>query len=174
MKSLLIAVLLLWASSASAAVVQTKSLVSAGGVHQSAGTLRLSSNLGDVISGYSLGGPLELWHGFYGPSLALTSGVDVPVISLRPRLSLPMPNPAQDATAIAYSLAAAEPRVSFAIYDVSGRLVRQLVSGAQPVGDYRLVWNLRSDTDTRVASGIYFARLSTGSFIQTRRITVLR
>lgn len=174
MKTMLVMAALFVASPAFATETQTKSLVSAGGVQQSAGSLRLSSNLGDVICGYSVGGALKLWHGFYGPSLALTSGVGVPVISLRPLLTLPSPNPAHDATAIAYSLAVAEPSVSFAIYDVSGRLVRQLVSGPQPAGDFRAVWNLRSDAGTRVASGIYFVRLATRSFIQTRRITVLR
>ena len=175
MKTILVLAALLVASPALAAITQTKSLVSAVGVQQSAGSLRLSSNLGDVISGFSAGSTFELWHGFYGPSLALTSGVDdVPVISLRPLLSLPSPNPACAVTAIAYSLAVAEPRVSLAIYDVSGRLVRQLVSGAQSAGDFRHVWNLHSDNGTRVASGIYFVRLATRSFIQTRRITVLR
>jgi hypothetical protein len=49
------------------------------------------------------------------------------------------------------------------IYDVQGRQVRSLVQGTAPAGHHTIDWDGRDDAGTPVASGIYFARLRSGT-----------
>ena len=64
--------------------------------------------------------------------------------------------------------------MSLRIYDAAGRLVRVLVEGARPAGNYAELWDGRDSRGRAVASGIYFYRLSAGSFSETRKMALLR
>jgi hypothetical protein len=71
------------------------------------------------------------------------------------------PNPSPGRVAIRYQLASSAP-VDIAIYDIQGRLVKQLVSAPRPPGVHNEVWNgLNADGD-RVAGGVYFCALNAG------------
>ena len=83
------------------------------------------------------------------------------------------PNPFNGTTTIRFSLAGPAP-VDVAVYDPAGRLVRSLVRGWMPGGVHTVVWNGRDDTGRGVASGVYFLRMGTGSFVSTRKIVYLR
>ncbi|HEU4928257.1 MAG TPA: hypothetical protein VFU38_00385 [Candidatus Krumholzibacteria bacterium] len=41
-------------------------------------------------------------------------------------------------------------------------------------GSHRIGWDGRSDNGTAVASGVYFCRMTVGSFSETRRMVLLR
>jgi len=49
--------------------------------------------------------------------------------------------------------------VSLAIFDITGRRVRELVSGTAQGGEHAINWDLRDDRGGAVGLGIYFARL---------------
>ena len=49
--------------------------------------------------------------------------------------------------------------VSLAIYDLSGRRVRRVYEGEDPVGEYSHVWDGRDDSNGLVPSGLYLYRL---------------
>ena len=49
--------------------------------------------------------------------------------------------------------------VAIEIYDLSGRLVRQVYEGVDPVGEYRHVWDGRDDSSGLVPPGLYLYRL---------------
>lgn len=59
--------------------------------------------------------------------------------------------------------------VSLKIFDVLGREVATLVDEEQQPGTYTVVWDA-----SHVAGGIYFARMQAGSFVQTRRLLLLK
>jgi hypothetical protein len=61
-------------------------------------------------------------------------------------------NPAKDKALFNISLPN-EATISLCIYDVSGRLVANLISGRNPAGHYEIPW------DPKTASGIYFYKL---------------
>ena len=87
------------------------------------------------------------------------------------------PNPFNPETWIPYQLSVASP-VSISIYDATGGLVRTLTMGYQSEGFYHnrgraAYWNGRNALGERVASGVYFYRLETPSFQQTRRMIIL-
>ncbi|MGH7599339.1 MAG: M4 family metallopeptidase [bacterium] len=83
------------------------------------------------------------------------------------------PNPFNPTTTIAFSLPQ-EGDVSIKIYDISGSLVRALVKDNMQAGNYALVWDGRNNNGTQVSSGVYIYRLVAGSFVQTRRMVMLK
>jgi len=74
---------------------------------------------------------------------------------------------------IAFGLSAPE-HVSLRIYDAAGRLVRALVNEERRAGRYEETWDGLDSNGRAVASGIYFYRLSAGSFVETRKMALLR
>jgi len=71
-----------------------------------------------------------------------------------------IPNPFNPETQVRYALRKAGP-VRIAIYDLAGRLVRELVHAEQTVGQYQVPWNGRDGRGNAVASGVYVLRLET-------------
>ncbi|MBN2355766.1 T9SS type A sorting domain-containing protein [candidate division KSB1 bacterium] len=69
------------------------------------------------------------------------------------------PNPFNPETVIRYSLPAPA-QVELSIHDIRGHLVRRLVSSLQPAGTQTVCWNGCDDCGRRVATGLYFYRLS--------------
>ena len=61
------------------------------------------------------------------------------------------------------------------IYDVSGRLVRSLVSGAvQEAGHHSVDWDGRDATGAATHAGLYFGRLEAGGGSDVRRLVLTR
>ena len=83
------------------------------------------------------------------------------------------PNPFNPQTTLAYSLKDAS-GVSLVIYDVAGRRVRELVNEQRKPGVYKVVWDGRDGNGTQVASGVYFYKLVAGSFVDTKKMIMLK
>jgi hypothetical protein len=83
------------------------------------------------------------------------------------------PNPFGPATTIHYRVPRAM-RVTLAIFDVQGRMVRTLVADRLAPGMHMAVWTGRDQAGRPVAAGIYFARLMVGDGIVSEKITLLR
>jgi hypothetical protein len=88
-----------------------------------------------------------------------------------PALSLSSRNPGRGAV-LQYSLPA-NGRVSLAIFDAQGRIVRTLVDQDAAGGTFRATWDGRDDTGQALARGMFFARLATdGKTVETRKIVL--
>jgi hypothetical protein len=85
-----------------------------------------------------------------------------------------VPNPFNPTTVIRYDVPADGGLVTLRIYDVGGRLVRELVDGTQPPGRRQAVWDGRDERGARAASGVYFCRLTAPGFEATRKMTLLQ
>lgn len=84
------------------------------------------------------------------------------------------PNPFNPTTRIKFSVPETN-KVSIAIYDITGQKVRTLVNGEnRAAGIYEMEWDGRNDTGIKVSSGIYLYRMTAGSFVQTRRMMLLK
>jgi hypothetical protein len=83
------------------------------------------------------------------------------------------PNPFNPSTTISFGLKDSG-HVSLRIYDAAGRLVRELTDGTRPAGHYAETWNGMTDGGSRAASGVYFYRLTAGTFIETKKMILLR
>ena len=99
---------------------------------------------------------------------SVTSLDETPVNNLNFSLEQNYPNPFNPSTVISYRL----PETSFVtlkIYDALGREVAVLVNEQKPAGTYEVEFDA-SD----LSSGIYFYKLQAGSFVQTRKMILLR
>ena len=84
------------------------------------------------------------------------------------------PNPFNPRTTIIYDLPE-QTRVDLVIYDIAGRLVSSPVRGEmRNVGRHRIVWDGRDLNGRVVAAGVYFYRLETPTFVDTRRMTLIK
>ena len=83
------------------------------------------------------------------------------------------PNPFNPSTNIGFSLPR-EGQVNLKIYNIEGKLVTTLVDGPMPAGRHTVVWDGRDNTGRAAASGIYFYRLNTGEFSDTRKMTLIK
>jgi hypothetical protein len=78
------------------------------------------------------------------------------------------PNPFNPVTMIRYQIPTAE-TVSLKVYDVLGKEVATLVSGRQEAGNYAVPFNASG-----LSSGMYFYRLQAGSFVETRKMMLVK
>jgi hypothetical protein len=83
------------------------------------------------------------------------------------------PNPFNPTTTIRFEIDVAG-RVTLRVYDVGGRLVKELVDDYRAAGRYEEVWDGRDGRGSQVASGVYFYSLATGGFEETRKMLLLR
>jgi hypothetical protein len=83
------------------------------------------------------------------------------------------PNPFNASTRIAYTLPKTLP-VKLVIYDLNGRLVRELVNGTQIAGEHTAIWNGRDNFGHSAASGIYFYRIKAGDMLRSQKMVLLK
>ena len=83
------------------------------------------------------------------------------------------PNPFNPSTTIHYRLAKSA-RVDLKIYDQLGQLVQTLVNAEQPAGTYEVQWDGKNQGGARASSGIYFYRITTGSWQETRKMLLIQ
>jgi hypothetical protein len=84
------------------------------------------------------------------------------------KLSQNYPNPFNPSTTIQYNLPVSG-KVVLKIFDVVGREVTTLVNEEQQSGVYKVTFDA-----SKIASGIYFYRLQSGSFISTKKMILLK
>jgi len=89
------------------------------------------------------------------------------------KLAQNFPNPFNPSTTIKFDMKA-KGLVTLKIYNVAGELVRTLVDEVKDAGSYSVPWNGKNDRGSAVASGIYFYKMDTKSFSQTKKMVMLR
>ena len=86
-------------------------------------------------------------------------------------LFAPRPNPARAGTACEFVV----PRsglVSIAVFDVHGRLVRELASGWRPAGRHSVSWDGADREGARAAAGMYLIQLTAGGVHSARKVSM--
>jgi len=94
-----------------------------------------------------------------------------PMVSYR--LAQNYPNPFNPNTMISYQIPKSG-HVSLNVYDVSGRLIRTLVDGHKDAGLHTASWDGKDSVGRMAASGIYFYKMVSGQFVETRKMIMLR
>ncbi len=64
--------------------------------------------------------------------------------------------------------------MSLAIYDATGRRVRNLVNGTMNAGDHNVRWNGTDASGRAVAAGIYFCRLEAEGKNYSARMVLIK
>ena len=99
------------------------------------------------------------------------TGSEIPVASLE--LSQNYPNPFNPTTSIEFGIPA-DGYATIYVYDVSGRLVKSLVAGELPQGRHTVRWNGFNNSGSKVASGVYFYRISFAGEEIIKKMVLLR
>jgi predicted lipoprotein with Yx(FWY)xxD motif len=103
-----------------------------------------------------------------GTGVANHSAPSAPV-----RLYPARPNPFNPHTVLSFRLDQAGP-ARLALFDVQGRMVRELVNGPRPAGTQEVTWDGTDARGTPCASGVYFALLQAGGARRQTAVTLLR
>ena len=82
-------------------------------------------------------------------------------------------NRTESGTAIRYDLT--EPTdVKLDVYNVKGQKIVSLVNEFQEINLYKINWNGKDSSEKSVSSGIYFYRLKTNNFEDTKRMILVK
>jgi hypothetical protein len=106
-------------------------------------------------------------------------GEDEPMIGIKDQpvnapaqysLSQNYPNPFNPSTKIKYSLR--EPgHVSLTVYDMLGREIKTLINELMSAGEHEVIFNAG---ELNLSSGIYLYRIKSGSFVQTKKLLLIK
>jgi hypothetical protein len=88
-------------------------------------------------------------------------------------LSQNYPNPFNPSTTINYQLPTAS-KVELSVYNLLGQKTATLVSGKQPAGYYRILWDGKNEFGRTVASGVYFYKIEAGSYVKVCKMLFLK
>jgi len=110
--------------------------------------------------------------------------IDIRIPSAAPAISNPTqtsllpnyPNPFNPETWIPYQLAKPSD-VTLAIYNVQGKVVRQLALGHRAAGVYysrtrAAHWDGKNNLGEKVATGVYFVKFKAGNYTKTRKMLI--
>jgi hypothetical protein len=105
-----------------------------------------------------------------GAATSVTFG-DAPVASFA--IHQNYPNPFTQDTRVSFALPSAT-SVLLDVYNVEGRLVRNLYDGVAPAGRHSVDWDGRDSAGKRVSSGVYFYRIVTDTDQAERKMVILK
>ncbi|MCP4706632.1 MAG: T9SS type A sorting domain-containing protein [candidate division Zixibacteria bacterium] len=83
------------------------------------------------------------------------------------------PNPFNPETVFEYGITK-QSQVTIEVFNVTGQKIRTLVNEIVSAGSYQVVWDGRNEFLEQVASGIYFYRINTGDYTDTKKMVLLR
>lgn len=163
-----------------------------GGVAANSG-YSLRTVAGTPVAGASSGGALQLWTELPFPGVPIPSGVGGPdgAWPIHTTLSQNAPNPFYPSTRIRFQVGSSFPTATttpsvaaqnatrsdavptrLVIFDVAGRVVRELVNEPLAAGNYELQWDGRNAVGDPVPTGVFFARLTSGATDKTIRMVL--
>ena len=117
----------------------------------------VDSNENGVYDGYSV-----------GEQDCQENSISEQPVPMTYNLSSPYPNPFNPSTTIQFSLPQSE-MVSMKVYDLNGRLIETLLNDFYDMGKHTITWDGSSQS-----SGMYFVRLESGEYIQTRKVVLVQ
>jgi hypothetical protein len=112
-------------------------------------------------------------HEDFVPSMVTTVNEDDLLLPDRFSLAQNYPNPFNPATTISFELPY-RAEVDLAVYNILGRRLVTLVAGELAAGRHEVTWSGRDVFGTDVASGVYFYRLESAGFSDSRKMLLLR
>lgn len=118
----------------------------------------------DIVPGDGNGERIYGWQAFGNSSDAERGNATPANFSLL----CAYPNPFNPETVISFELRDAS-LVEMSVYDISGREVARIVDGFKPAGVHEVIFD-----GSELASGVYFARLTAGSFNQVRKLLLVK
>jgi hypothetical protein len=112
----------------------------------------------------------NLHDGSYADATAIDELGTVPQVY---QLRDAYPNPFNPSTTIEFTIPVSN-NVRIDIFNIAGQKVRTLIDEHRYSGTHRVVWNGENDLGYRVSSGMYFVRMNSSHFVDTKKIVLIR
>jgi hypothetical protein len=94
-------------------------------------------------------------------------------IPVKPFLEQNYPNPFNPATEIRYGLSD-DTWVTLKVFNLLGQELATLVNEFQKAGARSVKWNGTNDAGSKIGSGVYIYRLTSGKFVQFGKMTMVK
>ncbi len=101
------------------------------------------------------------------------TGIEREQTSEKPNSFSIYPNPGKEQFHIYYTIDKTE-NVSLKVYDISGRLVRNINKGSQNPGIYSFTWNGKDNDGIQLRAGVYFILLERTSKKSLKKVVILK
>ena len=127
---------------------------------------------GEYGTGAGSEGRIIIQSGWDEPTAVDENGFEVPVVS-KLELNQNYPNPFNSGTTIEFTL----PRSSYTelkIYNLLGEEVTTLIEGELLSGEHRISWDGKDGNGNPTAAGIYFYRVQSGQYSETKKLIFLK
>jgi len=125
-----------------------------------------ASSESELLSRYE-----DAWAKYMAPTSA--DDYDDPILPTGFSLSQNYPNPFNPETTIEYTVSSAQ-RMTLEIFNTLGQRVDVLVDDYVNAGSHSVRWDGSDESGNKVASGVYFYRLSGENFETTRKMLMLK
>lgn len=83
------------------------------------------------------------------------------------------PNPFNPVTTIQFKIPINN-QVKINIYDIKGKLVRNLVDEIKPAGSHSIEWDSRNNEGITVSNGVYFYRMISGEYSSSKKMILMK
>jgi hypothetical protein len=137
-------------------------------IHQGNYSVKVDSNFSGVFS-FNFDIMRDSWIYWKHSDTYFVTDVDQEIsLPVSYKLDQNYPNPFNPTTTIKYDL----PERSFAtiiVYDVLGNNIAELINEEKQTGTYEITWYAEN-----LPSGVYFYRLQAGSFVETKKMILLK
>lgn len=102
-----------------------------------------------------------------------SSGSNDDLIDLDKVLNNAYPNPFNSQTSISFNLLKTD-NVQIEVYNIRGQLVKTLFAGQKYAGNHQIIWNGTDNKGNLVTGGIYFYKLKLDSYVNTKKIVLIK
>ncbi|NHZ84783.1 MAG: T9SS type A sorting domain-containing protein [Planctomycetia bacterium] len=112
----------------------------------------------------------KTWYSYKGLMLDTKSETAVPDAFT---LAQNYPNPFNPTTTIDFTLAN-ESIVKLSIYDLAGKLIKEIVNVRMNAGNKSLIWDGTDNNGSKVGAGVYLYKLQTDNFTESKKMILLK
>ncbi len=112
----------------------------------------------------------------YGPvsiTISRDKGDNVPDAEYTDMISAVYPNPFNPETNIDFSIKTTG-NVTLEVYNLKGQRVKTLVDDSVEAGDHSVIWHGDTDSGNSAATGVYFIKLRTNEYQQTKKVMMIK
>jgi len=117
----------------------------------------------------------------YWTNYSNTVSVMIESLDLNDNFAMPMdykihqnyPNPFNPMTTLSYDLPEGGP-VRIAIYDMRGKIVKNLLNDYQDAGPRSIKWDATNDQGKQVSAGMYIYRIEIGDLKQSKKMLFIK
>jgi hypothetical protein len=178
---ILICIFIIYSLNTEAQYLVGQSAFGNGGSSISGSEYGITGTLGQSVTGITTGLSNNEYSGFWYQENSIPTGVEKNLqndLSKEYNLAQNYPNPFNPSTIITYSV----PKtclVTLKVYNILGKEVATLVNGQKTAGNYSVQFSAKGGSAPggnagNLASGIYFYRMQSGNFVQTKKLILLK